>query len=290
MTKKQPAFQFYTGDWLKDPDLGMCTAATRGIWIDMLSLMHERDRCGQLCGTVIQLARICRSTPEEIVAAINELCDTKTADVTKTGNFSQDCHGVVTVTNRRMREDYLLRENNKLRKRSSRQAQAGHTDVTPSRARLSSSSSSSSVGGGGFLTTSEGESNAPPPPPKIVQEQPKQEIPRPDDPVPVGYAMTRLTNFGMHFSHIGDEKDRARIAGWVRKGVSVQAFENALLRADQARRAAVSADERPEPLYARHVEPFLFDRGGVDEISDPDEIQAELEQWYTEEQAAGRLP
>src|SRR3990167_1344800 len=92
---KSPAFQFYTGDWLKDPNLGQCSPATRGIWIDMLALMHENGRSGLLHGTINSLSRICRCSDAEMDAALSELSDTTSANVTKR-------HGKVTVTNRRM--------------------------------------------------------------------------------------------------------------------------------------------------------------------------------------------
>ena len=41
MPKKLPAFQFYPGDWMKDPSLRSCSLPARGLWIDLLCLMHE---------------------------------------------------------------------------------------------------------------------------------------------------------------------------------------------------------------------------------------------------------
>jgi hypothetical protein len=38
---KLPAFQFYPGDWQKDPELRRCSKAAKGVWIDMLVLMFE---------------------------------------------------------------------------------------------------------------------------------------------------------------------------------------------------------------------------------------------------------
>lgn len=38
---KLPAFQFYPGDWRKDPNLSRCSKAAKGVWIDMLVLMFE---------------------------------------------------------------------------------------------------------------------------------------------------------------------------------------------------------------------------------------------------------
>jgi hypothetical protein len=43
MRVKLPSFQFYTGDWMKDPNLRRCSRAARGMWMDMLCLMFE---CG----------------------------------------------------------------------------------------------------------------------------------------------------------------------------------------------------------------------------------------------------
>jgi len=104
MGNKQPAFQFYSGDWLTDPQLGMCRPATRGIWIDLLCGMHKLDRSGQITGTPDQLARICRCTTVEFVQAIDELCATCTADVIKR-------NGQITVMNRRMkRQDDIARK------------------------------------------------------------------------------------------------------------------------------------------------------------------------------------
>ena len=34
---KLPAFQFYPGDWRKDPNLCRCSHAAKGVWIDMIS-------------------------------------------------------------------------------------------------------------------------------------------------------------------------------------------------------------------------------------------------------------
>lgn len=45
---KQPAFQFYPGDWQKDTALRCCSAAARGIWIDLLCMMYEAPQRGVL--------------------------------------------------------------------------------------------------------------------------------------------------------------------------------------------------------------------------------------------------
>jgi hypothetical protein len=45
---KLPSFQFYPGDWLKDPALRCCSPAARGVWIDLLCLMFEATERGVL--------------------------------------------------------------------------------------------------------------------------------------------------------------------------------------------------------------------------------------------------
>jgi hypothetical protein len=111
---KFPAMQFYIGDWLKDPELRMCCPATRGVWIDWLCAMHELDRCGQVVGSVVQLARLGHCTTDEVASTLAEIERTKTAVVTR------DSHGIVTVTNRRMRRAYEDRVNACHRKRKER--------------------------------------------------------------------------------------------------------------------------------------------------------------------------
>ncbi|MFA5754215.1 MAG: hypothetical protein WC905_02605 [Patescibacteria group bacterium] len=115
--------QFYTGDWLKDPRLSMCCPSTRGIWIDLLCALHESGRSGIIQGTPEQLSRLCRSTTLEFDQALAELKSTNTADVTER-------HGVVTVTNRRMKKDAIDRADNALRKKRSRVSRQCHSDVT----------------------------------------------------------------------------------------------------------------------------------------------------------------
>lgn len=48
MAKKIPAFQFYPGDWLKDPSLRAVSSGARGLWMDMLCLMWETQPRGYL--------------------------------------------------------------------------------------------------------------------------------------------------------------------------------------------------------------------------------------------------
>lgn len=45
---KAPAFQFYVKDWRTDANLRRCTPAARGVWMDVLCLLHDSDEYGVL--------------------------------------------------------------------------------------------------------------------------------------------------------------------------------------------------------------------------------------------------
>lgn len=39
----RPSFQFYPGDWRKNANLGRCSYAARGAWVDVLCVLHDSD-------------------------------------------------------------------------------------------------------------------------------------------------------------------------------------------------------------------------------------------------------
>jgi hypothetical protein len=45
---KSPGFWFFTGDWMKDPELRFCSIFARGLLVDLLCLMFESKRMGYL--------------------------------------------------------------------------------------------------------------------------------------------------------------------------------------------------------------------------------------------------
>jgi hypothetical protein len=44
--KKKPWMQFYPADWRAEPRLRMCSLAARGLWIDLMTYMHEGEPYG----------------------------------------------------------------------------------------------------------------------------------------------------------------------------------------------------------------------------------------------------
>lgn len=144
---KLPAFQFYPGDWMKDPGVRRCSHAARGVWVDMLCLMFECESRGVL---------VTGSSPwslDEVVAAIGG-----NADVTRACVVELVAKGVC-----RVREDGAYYSHRMVKDEADRQSAKGrqaihrkkvavtaesrdcHAPVTAMSQRSSSSSSSSVI-------------------------------------------------------------------------------------------------------------------------------------------------
>lgn len=101
---KLPAFQFYPGDWLKDPNLRRCSPAARGVWIDMLCLMFECDPRGVLAtgGNAWgddEIASVISGQTAEVLSCIQELLTKEVASR----------NGAGAIFSRRMVRDEQIR-------------------------------------------------------------------------------------------------------------------------------------------------------------------------------------
>lgn len=101
---KLPAFQFYPGDWMKDPALRAISPLARGVWIDLLCVMFESEKRGylQMGGKALseeQIARMVGCSRDEISLAMSELRDA--------GVFSTSANGI--IYSRRIVRDEELR-------------------------------------------------------------------------------------------------------------------------------------------------------------------------------------
>ena len=78
---KLPAIQFYVGDWMKDPALRSVSVEARGLWIDLLCIMHESPRRGYLENahgeplTPLQLGRMTGVHPNTVHRLLIELSE-----------------------------------------------------------------------------------------------------------------------------------------------------------------------------------------------------------------------
>jgi hypothetical protein len=141
-----PSIQFYVGDWLRDPQLGMASPASRGIWIDLLCHQFDAPTRGIIVGNAAQLQRLTRSGEHDFATFLDEI------ERLKFGDLSRESNGVIRIVNRRMVRDEKARKDAAIRQRRHREgaaSQASHAgvtsdvtgSVTPSSQRSSSSSS-----------------------------------------------------------------------------------------------------------------------------------------------------
>jgi hypothetical protein len=105
-----PWMKFYPSDWRSEPRLRLVSMAARGLWVEMLCIMHESDPRGDLTvgGVALDAAKLARMVgeSEEMVSAL-------LAELKEAGVYSTRKNGV--IFSRRMEKDEIkrrkLREN-----------------------------------------------------------------------------------------------------------------------------------------------------------------------------------
>lgn len=101
----RPWMKWYWSDWRSDPGLRMCGFAARGLWADLLGLMHEGQPYGHLivngrAPTPRQIAALLGGGIKEVTSLMDEL--------EAAGVFSRDDNGV--IYSRRMVRDWAVSE------------------------------------------------------------------------------------------------------------------------------------------------------------------------------------
>lgn len=114
-----PWLKFYPSDWRADPALRMCSLAARGLWMEMLCLMHEAVPRGSLLvnGQPVnerQLASLCGVSIRDVTGCLQQLEDA--------GVFSREDNR--TIYSRRMRRDEEKAERDKANGKG-----GGHPDI-----------------------------------------------------------------------------------------------------------------------------------------------------------------
>jgi hypothetical protein len=102
---KRPAFQFYPGDWRTDPGLRLCSLLARGLWIEMMAIMHEGEPYGHLTAqgrplSDDMLARLVGESAATVRRAMK--------DLEANGVFSRTDDGI--IFSRRMVRDEEIRD------------------------------------------------------------------------------------------------------------------------------------------------------------------------------------
>ena len=77
---KRPSFQFYPGDWAANPNLRRCTFSERGIWLEVMCLMHDQEPYGMLRWTLEEIAQAVGCKTAELAALVRK-CVIKGSDV-----------------------------------------------------------------------------------------------------------------------------------------------------------------------------------------------------------------
>lgn len=98
-SQKKPSFQFYPGDWRRDPNLQQNSLAARGLWQEILCIMHDQPERGILSlETEKNLWRLVGDKDSNVRRLLKEL--------ENSGVFSRDEKG--RMFNRRMVRDTKL--------------------------------------------------------------------------------------------------------------------------------------------------------------------------------------
>lgn len=101
---KLPSFQFYPGDWRKDPGIQSLTFHDRGVWFEILLIMHESSERGKLLLNGIPM-------PDEMLARLlgldkQILTNTLTTLLTY-GVASRDPESGALVSRRMVRDEEI---------------------------------------------------------------------------------------------------------------------------------------------------------------------------------------
>lgn len=102
---KRPAFQFYPSDWRRDAALQSCSVSARGLWIELMCVMHDCEPYGVLSvnGKPMSIAQIARLVGEHEKVVGRLLTELEDAGV-----CSRDDQG--RLFSRRMVKDEGVRE------------------------------------------------------------------------------------------------------------------------------------------------------------------------------------
>ena len=103
-SKKLPALQFYPGDWRKDPGVQSLDYFERGVWLEILLMMHESEERGVLLlnGKPMSIDRL-----STLLGLVNQKTTTVVNSLLETGVVSKREDGA--LFSRRMVRDEKVR-------------------------------------------------------------------------------------------------------------------------------------------------------------------------------------
>lgn len=134
---KNPAYQFYPMDWIRD--MSGHPLEIQGAWKRILCFLHYEPERGKAQKTVGEWAGILGVTTRKTMSILTYLYDRQIADVTFCNANVTLRNKNVTVVSRRMHKEWKEKQSTKLRVKRHRMKRECNADVT-----VPSSSSSSS--------------------------------------------------------------------------------------------------------------------------------------------------
>lgn len=69
---KRPSFQFYPGDWQANSNLRRCTHEEKGIWLDVMCLLHDQEEYGVARWPLRELAQAVGTTLAKIRSLVSK--------------------------------------------------------------------------------------------------------------------------------------------------------------------------------------------------------------------------
>jgi hypothetical protein len=93
--------KFYPADWRADAMLRLCSIGARGLWAEMMCIMHDAERYGSL---LVNGRRIDKKQLAGLAGVSEKECTTLLFELEGNGVFSRDDDG--TIYSRRMRRDF----------------------------------------------------------------------------------------------------------------------------------------------------------------------------------------
>ena len=101
---RRPSFQFYPSDWRNDAGLKLCSMGARGLWIEMICIMHASEPYGHLCAAgraldARDLAKLVGESEKDVKRWLDELVRNNVCSTGEEGIFS-----------RRMVRDEVIRD------------------------------------------------------------------------------------------------------------------------------------------------------------------------------------
>lgn len=69
---RRPSFQFYPGDWQSNKNLRRCSHTEKGIWLDVMCLLHDSEEYGVLRWPLKEIAQAVSCRPADLKALVTK--------------------------------------------------------------------------------------------------------------------------------------------------------------------------------------------------------------------------